>query len=227
MTDKAHRCTWQQQRAGTTVECSDAGTWTYDVKAKTWRPSVPSDRSRRCWAHGPGDAAKAKPVGKGGRRKVQPNARLQRIAGLVLGTSLEVTKALMEVHDELSMLGYPSSSSRGTNFLASDDSDPVGGDASRIAELTAWREDLRDAITDLGDRVDALIRLVKRVRNVDWAHGVKLCAENQQGREGSIEWGDPTCTELPAKSGLCGRCYQGERRWRREHNRPTDEVPAA
>lgn len=226
MTDKAHRCTWQQQRGGTTVECSDAGTWTYDAKAKTWRPSVPSDRSRRCWAHGPGDAAKAKPVGRGGRRKVQPNARLQRIAGLVLGTSLEVTKALMEVHDELSMLGYPSSSSRGANFLATD-SDPVGGDASRIAELTAWREDLRDAITDLGDRVDALIRLVKRMRNVDWAHGVKLCAENQQGREGSIEWGDPTCTALPVARGLCAADYQRERRWRRDNGYDDLAEPAA
>lgn len=40
------------------------------------------------------------------------------------------------------------------------------------------------------------------------------CRDNQTGRDGVIEWGDPTCEELPAKAGCCSACYQRERRWR-------------
>lgn len=222
--DNPGRCTHiDRKRDGTEVECSDHGTWTLDRKAKTWRPCMPKDRSRRCWAHGPG--SEVKPIGSI-RRKVKPNARLQRSAGLLLGVSVEVTRALEEANEELSVLGFPGSSSKGTNYLATD-ADPVAGDAVRIGELTAWREDMRDAIDDIGNRVDALIRLVRVVRNVRWAHGVKLCAESQQGHIGSIVWGDPTCTELPVKGDLCQNCYQRERRWRADHELPSNEEPAA
>lgn len=218
-----HRCTHKRrERDGTEVECSDAGGWTLDKAARTWRPSRPADKSRRCWAHGPG--AEIHPIGPRPRR-AKPNARLQRQAGLLLGIAPEVTRALADAQDELSLLGYPSSSG-GANYTASD-CDPVGGDVARIMHLTAWREDMRDAIADMGNRVDALIRLVRVVRDIRWAHGVKLCAENQQGHVGSIEWGDPTCTELPVKGGLCPACYQRERRWRADHDMPSSEAPAA
>lgn len=224
MTDK--RCTHiTRLRDGTEVECSSPGGWTLDKTERTWRPAQPADKARRCWAHGPGE--EHKPYGRGGRRKVQPNAKLQRIAGLVLGSSLEVTKALMEISDELSMLGFPSSSNRGVTVQVDEDGDPVGGDVVRSHELAVWREDLRDAINDLGNRTDTLVRLLHRIRGVRYAHGVRLCAENQQGRQGSIEWGEPTCTELPTKANLCATCYQAERRWRLEHGVPTSEEPAA
>jgi hypothetical protein len=218
------RCTHKErQRDGTVVECSDAGTWKLDRKQRTWRPADPKDRSRRCWAHGPG--SERPPIGRGGRRRAQPNARLQRVAALVARAALEVTKALQDVDDELSMLGFPSSSSRGVGMTNTEG--PVSRDALRIQELTDWREETRDAIADVEEQVDWLIRILGRVRNVRHAHGVRLCAENQQGRAGSIDWGDPTCTEIPTKGGLCSGCYQRERRWRGEHGMPTSEAPAA
>lgn len=221
---ESHRCTYKRrERSGNEVECSDVGMWAYDKTAKTWRPVKPTDKARRCWRHGPG--SETTPIGPR-RRRTKPNAKLQRVAGLLLGVSTEVTKALEDVHAELSTLGFPGSSSNGANFLATD-MDPVAGDAVRIAELGSWREDMRDAITDLEQRTDALIRLVKRVRNINWAHGVKLCAEGQQGRQGSIEWGDPTCTELPVRSDLCRNCYDRERLWRVKHDVPGNEEPAA
>src|SRR5205809_952681 len=117
MADK--RCTHiTRLRDGSLIECSSPGGWTLDKTERTWRPAQPTDKARRCWAHGPGE--ETKPYGRGGRRKTQPNAKLQRIAGLVLGSSLEVTKALMEINDELSMLGFPSSSNRGVNVLGAD-----------------------------------------------------------------------------------------------------------
>lgn len=221
----AKRCTQQTKLSdGTLVECSDIGGWTLDKARNTWRPSVGTDRSRRCWTHGPGSIVK--PAGKGGRSKVQPNARLQRIAGVVLDLAPEVTQALQQVTDELSMLGFPSASSQGIRETTDDDG-PVSRDAVRITELTAWREDLRDAIDDFGNRLDVLQHIVRRMRTLRHAHGVKLCAEHQQGRDGSIEWGDPTCTELPTKAGLCPKDYQAERRWRVAQGLPTSEEPAA
>lgn len=213
-----HRCTHSaRQRDGSEVKCSDVGSWTLDKAAKTWRPARPADKSRRCWAHGPG--AETKPVGKGGRRRRrQPNARVNRAAGLLGQLAPLVTDAIDGCGDELALLGYPSSSDRGTNWLAGD-SDPVGGDVARILELTDWRDSVRDVIDEIESGVDELVRLVNVVLKRKYAHGVKLCAENQQGRAGSIEWGDPTCTELPVKDGLCSPCYLRERRWSDERHR--------
>lgn len=40
------------------------------------------------------------------------------------------------------------------------------------------------------------------------------------GLDGSMEWGDPTCTNVPdgrpSYRGLCNACYQRERRWSSE-----------
>lgn len=225
LVDSHKRCTnITRRRDGTEVECSDVGTWVLDKDAKTWRPAKPTDKARRCWAHGPG--AEAKPHGKGGRRKTQPNARINRAAGVLEQLAPEATKALEEIADELSLLGFPSASNRGSSYVE-DTPDPVGDDAARIAQVTGYREDLRDWIDDMCDRVNAGVLLIARIRNVRHAHGVKLCSENQQGRKGSIEWGDAACTELPTQDGLCARCYQAERRWRRDNDQPALGIPAA
>jgi hypothetical protein len=222
--DNPKRCTHtHRQRNGTTIECSDVGHWTLDKANKTWRPAAPGDKSRRCWTHGPG--SETKPIGKGGRRRTQPNARIQLAAGILLDLAPEFTKAIQDIHDELSVLGFPSSTNRGTSYI--DAPDPAGNDAVRITDLTSSREDLRDWLTDLQNRINAGVLLIARIRKINYAHGAKLCCENQQGRQGSIEWGDPTCTELPVQNGLCPRCYQNERRWRQQHEMPAREEPAA
>ena len=83
--DNPHRCTHiERRRDGTEVECNETGGWTLDKAAKTWRPSKPSDKSRRCWAHGPG--SDTKPHGPRTKR-VQPNAKVQRAAALLLGVA--------------------------------------------------------------------------------------------------------------------------------------------
>jgi hypothetical protein len=43
---------------------------------------------------------------------------------------------------------------------------------------------------------------------------VARCRDAQPGRDGVLDWGDPTCEELPVKAGTCSACYQRERRWR-------------
>lgn len=41
------------------------------------------------------------------------------------------------------------------------------------------------------------------------------------GRDGHIEWGDPTCTRVPERDGgLCSACWMREARWRTKHDLP-------
>lgn len=222
----AQRCRHERKGPdGRLVQCDAPGGWVRDDDHKTWRPAKPGERKRRCWLHGP--ATVTKPIGHGRRRNDKPNERMQRYAALVLGLAPEVTKALRDVDDELSLLGFPSSGGGSTPGTGDDDG-PVARDAVRITELTAWREDLRDWIGDLEGRISFGMHIIRQIRRLPpAAMGAKLCAENQQGRQGSIEWGDATCTELPTKKGLCAGCYHRERRWRTDNDIPTDEHPAA
>jgi hypothetical protein len=41
-----------------------------------------------------------------------------------------------------------------------------------------------------------------------------------QGRDGAIEWGDPTCTSIQTRGPLCDRCSKREYRWRIDHGLP-------
>jgi hypothetical protein len=141
------------------------------------------------------------------------------------GTTIECSDVGHWTLDKANKTWRPSSTNRGTSYI--DAPDPAGNDAVRITDLTSSREDLRDWLTDLQNRINAGVLLIARIRKINYAHGAKLCCENQQGRQGSIEWGDPTCTELPVQNGLCPRCYQNERRWRQQHEMPAREEPAA
>ncbi|MEJ7724316.1 MAG: hypothetical protein WKF64_08430 [Ilumatobacteraceae bacterium] len=40
------------------------------------------------------------------------------------------------------------------------------------------------------------------------------------GRDGAIEWADPTCTNVPSRGPLCDRCSKREYRWRTRHDLP-------
>lgn len=219
-------CTYEHRVGANAVRCADSGHWTLDKKARTWRAARPADKARRCWAHGPGTVQPA--PGRNRRGNLRPNARTQRAALHLLAVGQEITNALIATDDELSMLGFPSTSS-GTGGSAVD---PVGGDATRIAELTAWREELRDAIAGASDAVSHLTRIVARQRKlppalVTWrdqtgihtagTQGLPLCCDALHDRDGSIDWGDPTCTEIPARRGLCARCAERERVWRRDN----------
>src|SRR6187431_2696266 len=48
--------------------------------------------------------------------------------------------------------------------------------------------------------------------------GERRCCENQTGRDGVGEWGEPWCMDLPVKAGLCARTYMREWRWRKLNN---------
>ena len=64
------------------------------------------------------------------------------------------------------------------------------------------------------DMVHALAHMIDRAVGLRAPVEVARCRDSLPGRDGAIDWGDPTCEEIPAKAGLCSACYQRERRWR-------------
>ena len=50
------------------------------------------------------------------------------------------------------------------------------------------------------------------------------CCDGQVGKEGTIEWGDATCQDMPTKSNLCGRHYFAWYRWRRANGVDTSRM---
>lgn len=248
MTDERDdRCTQEMPIPGTAakLKCSDSGHWTFDRRDRTWRPANPTDRSRKCWAHGPGSGTKR--FGPRGH-KIHPNAQTQRFIVQLFALGPEITRALNAVNDELSLLGFPSSGGGGTGTCEGEATDPVAGDVTRIVTLTEWRENLRDAITAMGHAVDRTTRLVAQQRVMPpvlmstrgrkptaaeiesgdaTVAGIKLCGYNQQGRQGSADWGDAACTELPVRRGLCASCTERERRWRKAEGLSELTAPAA
>lgn len=53
----------------------------------------------------------------------------------------------------------------------------------------------------------------------------KLLCSCGAGREGVIEWGDPTCRRVPnpTKAGMCDECWAAEETWRGAHELPPRE----
>jgi hypothetical protein len=106
---------------------------------------------------------------------------------------------------------------------------PTERDAIRASQLTASREDLRDLINTIEAHSHALVRFVHHHLGIPQpnADGEALCCDKQRGRDGVLDWGDPLCADLPVSRGLCARCYQREREWRKGHGMPDRSEAAA
>jgi hypothetical protein len=50
------------------------------------------------------------------------------------------------------------------------------------------------------------------------------CRDGQFGKEGAIEWSDPTCEDDAVKCNLCMKHYWVWYRWRKEHGKRTPEI---
>lgn len=177
----------------------------------------------------------------------RPNDRTQRAAAKLIGIAPDITRAVELLREELDSLGFPrrgggTGKIRGGGLtLAVEHTDNGEKEIDHVPCTTVektvidgshragLREDLRDQITAVEDQVTALVRLTRHILGepLPNAEGEPLCADKQRGREGVIEWGDPTCTELPIQGGLCFRCYQRERRWRTNVGLPDRAEPAA
>ena len=160
----------------------------------------------------------------------RPNPRTQQIGNWLTGVVAQrVTDALDHLNREQHILDGWTAKGDSAGRGNGDNSTTEAAVLSRLA-LTHQTDDIRDAIDGLSIAADHLARMATQ--------GVKLrapepaqiprCRDGQTGREGTIEWGDPTCLDIPIKARLCSACYQRERRWRVAHNlEPRDVEPAA
>jgi hypothetical protein len=143
-------------------------------------------------------------------------------------TAYTVTDALDHLHRELQLTdGYMG---QGDSRVTSRGTSPPEAAAMR-------RQALAGELAGLHEAIDALDLSQRRLSHA--AHNalrtsapeevqVRRCRDNQFGRDGALEWGDPTCEEIPIKAGLHEACYQRERRWRKAHGLgPRETEPIA
>jgi hypothetical protein len=168
---------------------------------------------------------------------------LRHLAHRLQAQADRLPNVIRHMAHELVILGYPTTGS---------DREKVTGSSSTIAvehtdngrpeidhvpvtpteramltryELTAYRDDIRDAINDLVARVDAISRLLDKAERIRVpkaerdelererrANGQTVCCDMQHGKHGVERWGDALCTRPSVKGGLCQAHY---RAWHR------------
>ena len=160
-------------------------------------------------------------------RAPQPNQRMVNT-----GWRLEhhiaplVTQALEHINQQLAHLdGYPTATM--------SDGTPHGtAEMTSVERVTHIRYSLGAQREQIRDDLEAVEQLVASLDH-DCRHVLRLVAQTRDaqpgycdstGREGAIVWADPTCRDLATKAGLCGRCYQREYRYRKEHGLEPREI---
>jgi hypothetical protein len=107
-----------------------------------------------------------------------------------------------------------------------------GGDTTSVTERAVLARTAID--TQLRSHREELHAIELTIRNLrrDCQHTLRHQGEpfnidlpptprcNATGRDGAIEWADPTCTTIPSRGPLCDRCSKREYRWRTTHGLP-------
>lgn len=104
---------------------------------------------------------------------------------------------------------------------------PCGIHDSPVALTSVERAvEQRLRLTDALDDIEAQVKLIAvaaadALRNARRLIGTRTeekiteCRDGQHGKDGAIEWGDPTCTKPAVKSGMCTTHYTAWYRWRK------------
>jgi hypothetical protein len=175
------------------------------------------------------------------RNGIKANEKVTLAIGTLTATAKPTTKALDHLTEQLDSLGYPSTARQGPTRLrdqqdpANPDLDTTGDTACHAANAKALQLELNNTIDGIYDDANRLLNLVAKILRapndpddkITARDGVAVCRDNQHGREGVAEWGDPECVGMAAKSGLCTRDYQRERQWRATVDLADRSEPAA
>lgn len=89
-----------------------------------------------------------------------------------------------------------------------------------VEAAAAQLEHLRAVLADLKANVRAVAVIAHNAsRDCDRIVGIRVAVPrcDATGRDGAIEWGDPTCHNVPTRGTLCDRCSKREYRWRVAH----------
>lgn len=152
-------------------------------------------------------------------------------AGILLGNlAARLPVAIATLRRELDIVdGYPATTLGDGMSRSTADLTSVERAADARWRMSGNLDDLRDMATTIVELVNTMNTMTDRALGTRApAADVARCRDAQSGRGGVLEWGDATCEELPAKSGVCSACYQRERRWRIANGlAERDTAPAA
>jgi hypothetical protein len=159
--------------------------------------------------------------------RTRTDVRLEA-AGLLLASLADrYPEAIASLRRELDVVDGYSSATMQPRVAATAELTSVERAADLRWTMTGDLDDLRDMAANIIELINTFQRQTDRALGVR-APVATRCKDALHGRDGSLEWGDPTCEELPVKAGLCSACYQRERRWRLVNDlAERDTVPAA
>ena len=159
--------------------------------------------------------------------RTRTDVRLEA-AGLLLASLADrFPEAIASLRRELDVVDGYSSATMQPRVAATAELTSVERAADLRWTMTGDLDDLRDMAANIIELINTFQRQTDRALGVR-APVATRCKDALHGRDGSLEWGDPTCEELPVKAGLCSACYQRERRWRLVNDlAERDTVPAA
>jgi hypothetical protein len=159
--------------------------------------------------------------------RTRTDVRLEA-AGLLLASLADrYPEAIASLRRELDVVDGYSSATMQPRVAATAELTSVERAADLRWTMTGDLDDLRDMAANIIELINTFQRQTDRALGVR-APVATRCKDALHGRDGSLDWGDPTCEELPVKAGLCSACYQRERRWRIANNLgPRDTAEAA
>jgi hypothetical protein len=159
--------------------------------------------------------------------RTRTDVRLEA-AGLLLASLADrFPEAIASLRRELDVVDGYSSATMQPRVAATAELTSVERAADLRWTMTGDLDDLRDMAANIIELINTFQRQTDRALGVR-APVATRCKDALHGRDGSLDWGDPTCEELPVKAGLCSACYQRERRWRIANNLgPRDTAEAA
>jgi len=139
-----------------------------------------------------------------------------------------LNNALEYVREQITYCDGFASQPEDVRVSTSRSTSPTERAAAMRYALTCHREDVRDVVTELHK---IMTRLDVKVRKSYSLNGpaepttaitVALCRDGLAGKDGSLEWGDPTCMMPAVKGGCCQAHYKRWYRWRIAHGKPVD-----
>ncbi len=159
--------------------------------------------------------------------RTRTDVRLEA-AGLLLASLADrFPAAIASLRRELDVVDGYSSATMQPRVAATAELTSVERAADLRWTMTGDLDDLRDMAANIIELINTFQRQTDRALGVR-APVATRCKDALHGRDGSLEWGDPTCEELPVKAGLCTACYHREYRWRRSNDLgPRETVEAA
>lgn len=101
---------------------------------------------------------------------------------------------------------------------------PVERTISQRLRLTAWLDDLDQQCKTIAGIAHGALTAGTTLLGHRSAGSPAQCRDGQIGKDGTIEWGDATCTDGATKSGLCAKHYTAWYRWRKNNDIDTSRM---